>query len=70
MFDDLNEENFLIYAMKCYESPHYIMSEFDSDMKRLKYIKRLIRKYKVTKSLKERLLLNRSEEHTSELQSH
>ena len=58
MFDDLNEENFLIYAMKCYESPHYIMSEFDSDMKRLKYIKRLIRKYKVTKSLKERLLLN------------
>ena len=58
MFDDLNEENFLIYAMKCYESPHYIMSEFESDMKRLKYIKRLIRKYKITKSLKERLLLN------------
>ena len=44
--------------MKCYESPHYIMSEFESDMKRLKYIKRLIRKYKITKSLKERLLLN------------
>lgn len=58
MFDDLNDENFLIYAMKCYESPHYIMSEFESDIKRLKYIKRLIRKYKITKSLKERLILN------------
>ena len=58
MFDDLNEENFMIYAMKCYESPHCIMSEFEGDIKRTKYLKRLFRRYKVTKTLKERLILN------------
>ena len=58
MFDDLNEDNFMIYAMKCYTSPHCIMSEFESDIKRTKYLKRLFRRYKITKSLKERLILN------------
>ena len=58
MFDDLNEDNFMMYAMKCYTSPHCIMSEFEVDIKRTKYLKRLFRRYKVTKSLKERLILN------------
>jgi len=58
MFDDLNDENFLIYAMKQYNSPHCIVSEFASDIKRTKYLQRLFRRYKVTKSLKERLILN------------
>ena len=58
MFDDLNEDNFMMYAMKCYSSPHCIMSEFEGDIKRTKYLKRLFRRYKVTKSLKERLILN------------
>jgi hypothetical protein len=58
MFDDLNEDNFLMYAAKCYTSPHCIMSEFESDIKRTKYLKRLFRRYKITKSLKERLILN------------
>jgi hypothetical protein len=58
MFDDLNEENFLIYAMKCYTTPNCIVSEFEGDIKRTKYLKRLFRRYKVTKSLKERLILN------------
>lgn len=58
MFDNLNEENFMIYAVKCYTSPHCIMSEFESDIKRTKYLKRLFRRYKLTKSLKERLILN------------
>ena len=58
MFDDLNDDNFLMYAMKCYDSPHCIMSEFDGDIKRTKYLKRLFRRYKITKSLKERLILN------------
>lgn len=58
MFDDLNENNFLIYAMKCYNTPNCIMSEFEGDLKRIKYIKRLIRKYKSTGDLKERLILN------------
>jgi len=58
MFDDLNEDNFMMYAMKCYTSPHCIMSEFEGDIKRTKYLKRLFRRYKITKSLKERLIMN------------
>ena len=58
MFDDLNDDNFMIYAMKCYEAPNCIMSEFENDIKRTKYLKRLFRRYKVSKSLKERLILN------------
>ena len=58
MFDNLNEDNFMMYAMKCYESPNCVMSEFEGDIKRTKYLKRLFRRYKVTKTLKERLILN------------
>ena len=48
----------MMYAVKCYTSPHCIQSEFEGDIKRTKYLKRLFRRYKVTKSLKERLILN------------
>jgi len=58
MFDDLNDENFMIYAMKCYSAPNCIMSEFEEDIKRTKYLKRLFRRYKTSKLLKERLILN------------
>lgn len=58
MFDDLNEDNFVMYAVKCYNSPNCLMSEFEGDLKRTKYLKRLFRRYKVTKNLKERLILN------------
>ena len=58
MFDDLNDDNFMMYAVKCYTSPHCIMSEFEGDIKRTKYLKRLFRRYKVTHNLKERLVLN------------
>ena len=58
MLDDLNDENFLIYAMKSYNSPHCIMSEFEGDIKRTKYLKKLFRKYKKSNILKERLILN------------
>ena len=58
MFDDLTDDNIMMYAMKCYNAPHCITSEFEGDIKRTKYLKRLFRRYKVTKSLKERLILN------------
>ena len=58
MLDDIYDDNFLIYAMKAYSSPHCIMSEFESDIKRTKYLKKLFRRYKATKELKERLILN------------
>ena len=48
-----------MYAIKHYHNPSCEgMSEFNDDMKRFKYIKRLFRKYKDTGILKERLLLN------------
>jgi len=55
---DLNEKNFMIYAMKHYDSPHCTLSEFDEDLKRVKWIKRLIGRYETTGELKERMILN------------
>jgi hypothetical protein len=48
----------MLYAVKAYEAPNCIMSEFEGDLKRTKYLKRLFRRYKTTKELKERLILN------------
>lgn len=58
MFEELNEENLVMYAAKNYTSPNCLQSEFEGDLKRTKYLKRLFRRYKITKSLKERLILN------------
>lgn len=55
---DLNDQTFGILALERYIRPDTVISEFDTDLKRLKYIKRLIRKYKITGDLKERLILN------------
>lgn len=55
---DLNDESFLIYAAKHYDRPHILQSEFEEDLKRIKYVKRLLRKYKQTGEFKERLVLN------------
>lgn len=58
MFENLTDDNFVMYAMKCYVSPHCLMSEFEGDLKRTKYLKRLFRRYKSSKILKDRLILN------------
>lgn len=58
MIDNLTYDNFLLFAAKHYVSPHYIEQEFFADLKRIKYIKRLIQKYSLSGDLKERLLLN------------
>lgn len=58
MITDLNDNNFLIYAAKFYDRPLIFQSEFEDDLKRLKYVKRLLRKYKQTGEFKERLILN------------
>lgn len=55
---DLNDENFIMFAMKAYDKPNYIMSEFEEELKRIKYVKRLIKRYRVSGDLKERLILN------------
>ena len=58
MFNDLDESNVLLYAAKCYDKPNCIDSEFDEDYKRIRYIKRLLHRYRISGILKERLILN------------
>jgi hypothetical protein len=58
MIDNICDDNFLLFAMKAYDKPNCIMSEFEEDLKRIKYIKRLIRRYRITGELKDRLILN------------
>jgi hypothetical protein len=57
-FDDLNNDNILIYAVKAYDRPNCIMSEFKDDMKRFNYLKRLFKRYRKFDELRERLVLN------------
>lgn len=58
MITDIHDENFLIYAMKAYDKPNVILSEFEEDLNRIKYVKRLIKRYRINGDLKERLILN------------
>ena len=59
LFDHLNEDNFLLFAIKNYENPQAVTKEdFDKDLNHFKYIKRLLKRYKNTGVLKTHLLLN------------
>ena len=59
LFTELNEENFLLFAIKNYENPQAVTKEdFDKDLNHFKYIKRLFRRYKNTGVLKTHLLIN------------
>ena len=58
-FTLLNELNVFNYQMKSYDNPQcHNMEEFLSDMKRIKYVKRLFHKYYTKNVLKERLIIN------------
>jgi hypothetical protein len=57
-FDDLTNDNILIYAVKAYDKPNCIMSEFKEDMKRFNYLKRLFKRYRKVGELREQLVLN------------
>ena len=58
-FSELNDENFLIFAIKNYENPQAVTKEdFDKDLNHFKYIKRLLKKYNNTGELKIHLILN------------
>jgi hypothetical protein len=61
-FENLTEDNFIMYAMRHYENPGcFSREEFQDDLAKIKYIKRLFRRYKGKKSiesLKTRLVLN------------
>ena len=59
LFDHLNEDNFLLFAIKYYENPQAVTKkDFDRDLNHFKYIKRLLKRYKNTGELKTHLLLN------------
>jgi hypothetical protein len=59
MFHQLNDDNFILFAMKNYENSNCMgFNEFKEDLNRIKYIKRLLLKYKKSKKIKERLILN------------
>jgi len=59
MFEKLTNDNITMFAIKHYDNPQCEgESEFHDDMKRFKYIKRLLRKYQDSGELKERLILN------------
>ena len=58
-YDDLNEKNFLLFAMQHYDNPQCVeVEEFNDDLRKIKYIKRLFNQYDLEGVLKERLLLN------------
>lgn len=59
LFDELNEDNFLLFAIKNYENPQAVTKDdFDKDLNHFKYIKRLLKRYKNSGELKTSLLLN------------
>jgi hypothetical protein len=58
-FDELNESNYLLFAIKFYNNPQSVTrDDFESDLKRIRYIKRLLKRYKKEGELKIHLILN------------
>ena len=58
-FTELNESNYLLFAIKFYDYPQSVTREdFESDLKRIRYVKRLLKRYKNNGELKVHLILN------------
>lgn len=59
LFDELNEDNFVLFAMNNYNNKQCTSTEeFYDDLSRFKYIKRLLSRYEQDGILQERLLIN------------
>tara|TARA_B110000902_G_scaffold164619_1_gene188063 strand:+ start:589 stop:960 length:372 start_codon:yes stop_codon:yes gene_type:complete len=59
IFEELNEENFTLYAIRHYDNPQCTSTEeFYEDIRRFRYLKRLLKRYEKTGELRERLILN------------
>ena len=59
LFDELNEDNFVLYASRNYVNPQCVsIEEFYHDLNRFKYLKRLLKRYVQNDDLQERLILN------------
>lgn len=58
-FGELSKDNWLIFAIKHYDNPLSVTYEdFEEDINRFKYIKRLLKRYETTGELKAHLILN------------
>ena len=59
LIDELNESNYILFAIKHYENPSSMTrDDFDEDMKRFKYLKRLLKRYVRGGSLRTHLIIN------------
>jgi len=57
--EKLNESNFLVFAMHHYDNPQcHSLQEFEEDLKKFLYLKKLLSRYKNNRELRERLILN------------
>ena len=55
----LNDKNFMLYAAKFYDNKNCVdILEFHDDLNRIKYLKRLFKKYKETGDIKIQLVIN------------
>jgi hypothetical protein len=55
----LSEDNYVLYAMHNYDNPQcHSVQEFEEDLKRFLYIKKLFTRYRTNNELRERLILN------------
>lgn len=56
---ELNDDNFLVYAIKNYQSTGSVgLTDIQEDLKRFKYLKRLFNRYHKTGQISEQLILN------------
>ena len=59
IFNELNDENFTLFAIKHYNNPQCLSTEeFYEDIRRFRYLKRLLKRYYKNGELRERLILN------------
>lgn len=59
LFEHLTEENYILFASKHYKNTQCTsIEEFEEDLNKIKYIKRLLRRYLVNNNLQHRLILN------------
>ncbi len=58
MFENLTDDNVLLFAIKAYDKPNCILSEFNDDFKRINYLNRLFNRYENFNEIRERLIIN------------
>lgn len=58
-FDELNEDNYVLFAIKYYDNPQSTTKEdFYDDLKKFKYVKRLLKRYVKSGDLQVHLIVN------------